>query len=32
MSKYQGHIDCAKKSIAVTNIDGIQIEHNEPTA
>jgi hypothetical protein len=27
MSKYQGHIDCAKKSIAVTNSDGIQIEH-----
>jgi hypothetical protein len=27
MSKYQGHIDCARKSIAVTNNDGIQIEH-----
>jgi hypothetical protein len=27
MSKYQGHIDCARKSIAVTNSDGIQIEH-----
>jgi hypothetical protein len=27
MSKYQGHIDCAKKSIAVTNSEGIQIEH-----
>jgi hypothetical protein len=23
MSKYQGHIDCAKKSIAVTNSEGI---------
>jgi hypothetical protein len=27
MSKYQGHIDCARKSITVTNGDGIQIEH-----
>jgi hypothetical protein len=27
MSKYQGHIDCAKKSITVTNNVGIQIEH-----
>jgi hypothetical protein len=27
MSKYQGHIDCARKSIAVTNSDGIRIEH-----
>jgi hypothetical protein len=27
MSKYQGHIDCAKKSITVTSSDGIQIEH-----
>jgi hypothetical protein len=27
MSKYQGHIDCAGKSIAVTNRDGIRIEH-----
>jgi hypothetical protein len=27
MSKYQGHIDCARKSITVTNSDGIQIEH-----
>jgi hypothetical protein len=27
MSKYQGHIDCAQKSIAVTNSDGVQIEH-----
>jgi hypothetical protein len=27
MSKYQGHIDCARKSIAVTNSEGIQIEH-----
>jgi hypothetical protein len=27
MSKYQGHIDCTRKSIAVTNSKGIQIEH-----
>jgi hypothetical protein len=27
MSKYQGHIDCARKSITVTNTEGIQIEH-----
>jgi hypothetical protein len=27
MSKYQGHIDCARKSIAVTNSDGIRIGH-----
>jgi hypothetical protein len=27
MSKYQGHIDCTRKSITVTNSDGIQIEH-----
>jgi hypothetical protein len=27
MSKYQGHIDCARKSITVTNSDGIQIKH-----
>jgi hypothetical protein len=27
MSKYQGHIDCARKSISVTNSEGIQIEH-----
>jgi hypothetical protein len=27
MSKYQGHIDCARKSITMTNSDGIQIEH-----
>jgi hypothetical protein len=27
MSKYQGYIDCARKSITVTNSDGIQIEH-----
>jgi hypothetical protein len=27
MSKYQGHIDCAKKSITVTSSDSIQIEH-----
>jgi hypothetical protein len=27
MSKYQGHIDCARKSITITNSEGIQIEH-----
>jgi hypothetical protein len=27
MSKYQGHIDRARKSIAVTNSEGIQVEH-----
>jgi hypothetical protein len=27
MSKYQGYIDCARKSITVTNNEGIQIEH-----
>jgi hypothetical protein len=27
MTKYQGHIDCARKAITVTNSDGIQIEH-----
>jgi hypothetical protein len=27
MSKYQGHIDCVRKSIAVTNSDGIRFEH-----
>jgi hypothetical protein len=27
MSKYQGHIDCARKSTTVTNNDGIQIKH-----
>jgi hypothetical protein len=27
MSKYQGHIDCARKSITVTNNDGTQIKH-----
>jgi hypothetical protein len=27
MSKYQGHIDCARKSIAMTNSDSVQIEH-----
>jgi hypothetical protein len=27
MSKYQGHIDCARKSIAITNSEGIQVEH-----
>jgi hypothetical protein len=27
MSKYQGHIDCTRKSITITNSEGIQIEH-----
>jgi hypothetical protein len=27
MSKYQGHIGCARKSTTVTSSDGIQIEH-----
>jgi hypothetical protein len=27
MSKYQGHIDCARKAITVTSSDGVQIEH-----
>jgi hypothetical protein len=27
MSKYQGHIDCARKAIAATNSSGVQIEH-----
>jgi hypothetical protein len=27
MSKYHGHIDCARKSIAVTNSEGVQVEH-----
>jgi hypothetical protein len=27
MSKYQGHIDCARKTITVTSSDGVQIEH-----
>jgi hypothetical protein len=27
MSKYQGHIDCTRKAITVTNSDGNQIEH-----
>jgi hypothetical protein len=27
MSKYQGHIDCARKSIMVTNSDSVKIEH-----
>jgi hypothetical protein len=27
MSKYQGHIDCARKSITVTNSEGMQIKH-----
>jgi hypothetical protein len=27
MSKYQGHIDCARKVIIVTSSSGVQIEH-----
>jgi hypothetical protein len=27
MFKYQGHIDCAKKAISITNNEGVQIEH-----
>jgi hypothetical protein len=27
MSKYQGHIDCARKAIIVTSSSGVQIEH-----
>jgi hypothetical protein len=27
MSKYQGHIDCARKAITVTSCSGVQIEH-----
>jgi hypothetical protein len=27
MSKYQGHIDCARKSITITNSEGIQVKH-----
>jgi hypothetical protein len=27
MSKYQGHIDCARKAISRTNSEGVQIEH-----
>jgi hypothetical protein len=27
MSKYQGHIDCARKAITVTSSDGVRIEH-----
>jgi hypothetical protein len=27
MSKYQGHIDCARKVISLTNSEGVQIEH-----
>jgi hypothetical protein len=27
MSKYQGHIDCARKATTMTNSDGVQIEH-----
>jgi hypothetical protein len=27
MSKYQGHIDYARKAISMTNSEGVQIEH-----
>jgi hypothetical protein len=27
MTKYQGHIDCARKAISMTNSEGVQIEH-----
>jgi hypothetical protein len=27
MTKYQGHIDCARKAISVTNSEGVKIEH-----
>jgi hypothetical protein len=27
MTKYQGHIDCARKAISITNSDGVKIEH-----
>jgi hypothetical protein len=27
MSKYQGHLDCARKAISMTNSEGVQIEH-----
>jgi hypothetical protein len=27
MSKYQRHIDCARKAISMTNSEGVQIEH-----
>jgi hypothetical protein len=27
MSKYNGHIDCAKKAISITNSEGIPVEH-----
>jgi hypothetical protein len=27
MSKYQGHIDCARKAISMANSEGVQIEH-----
>jgi hypothetical protein len=27
MSMYQGHIDCARKAISMTNSEGVQIEH-----
>jgi hypothetical protein len=27
MSKYQGHIDCARKAITVNSSSGVQIEH-----
>jgi hypothetical protein len=27
MSKYHGHIDCARKAISITNSEGIPVEH-----
>jgi hypothetical protein len=27
MTKYQGHIDCARKAISLTNSEGVKIEH-----
>jgi hypothetical protein len=27
MTKYQGHIDCARKAISVTNSEVVKIEH-----
>jgi hypothetical protein len=27
MTKYQGHIDCARKAISMTNSEGVKIEH-----
>jgi hypothetical protein len=27
MTKYQGHIDCARKAISMTNTEGVKLEH-----